>query len=272
MTDAAQQLQFDTGADLPMDGPELAALIAAKLCHDFISPSGAIMSGLDLLNDPTAQDMREDALGLITDSAKKMVALVQFCRVAFGAATVVFALSESLALSCLALAVVLGYSFTKRFTPLCHLVLGLGLGLAPVGAYLAATGAFAWAPVLLGLAVFAWVSGFDIIYALQDEEFDRAQGLQSIPAWLGGERALAVSRGLHTIAAVLLATAGYLQGAGWVFAGAWVVFALLLVRQHRLVSAKDLSRVNLAFFTTNGIGSVVFGLLALLDLGLRHWR
>jgi histidine phosphotransferase ChpT len=87
MTDAAQQLQFDTGADLTMDGPELAALIAAKLCHDFISPSGAIMSGLDLLNDPTAQDMREDALGLITDSAKKMVALVQFCRVAFGAAT-----------------------------------------------------------------------------------------------------------------------------------------------------------------------------------------
>lgn len=80
MTDAAQ-------SDLPVDGPELASLITAKLCHDFISPSGAIMSGLDLLNDPTAQDMRDDALSLITDSARKMVALVQFCRVAFGAAT-----------------------------------------------------------------------------------------------------------------------------------------------------------------------------------------
>lgn len=79
---------FDTPLDaLPIDGPELASLIAAKLCHDFISPSGAIVSGLDLLNDPTAQDMRDDALALITDSAKKMVALVQFCRVAFGAAT-----------------------------------------------------------------------------------------------------------------------------------------------------------------------------------------
>jgi histidine phosphotransferase ChpT len=83
MTDAA----FPAPSELPVDGPELASLIAAKLCHDFISPSGAIMSGLDLLNDPTAQDMRDDALSLIADSARKMVALVQFCRVAFGAAT-----------------------------------------------------------------------------------------------------------------------------------------------------------------------------------------
>jgi histidine phosphotransferase ChpT len=86
MTDAAEQIRIEP-ADLPMDGPELASLIAAKLCHDFISPSGAIVSGLDLLNDPTAQDMRDDAMNLITDSARKMVALIQFCRVAFGAAT-----------------------------------------------------------------------------------------------------------------------------------------------------------------------------------------
>jgi 4-hydroxybenzoate polyprenyltransferase len=213
--------------------------------------------------------VREIPAGQISPSAALALVGVNLALFVFATSQIN---SLCFALSPVALAVVLGYSFTKRFTPLCHLVLGAGLGLAPVGAYLAATGVFAWAPVLLGLAVFAWVSGFDIIYALQDEEFDRAQGLQSIPAWLGGERALAVSRGLHTIAAVLLATAGYQQGAGWVFAGAWVVFALLLVRQHRLVSAKDLSRVNLAFFTTNGIGSVVFGLLALLDLGLRHWR
>jgi len=93
MTDAALDMPLDAPLDglphasLPMDGPELASLIAAKLCHDFISPSGAIVSGLDLLNDPTAQDMRDDAIALITDSANKMVALVQFCRVAFGAAT-----------------------------------------------------------------------------------------------------------------------------------------------------------------------------------------
>ena len=165
-----------------------------------------------------------------------------------------------------ALAVVLGYSYTKRFTALCHLILGIGLGLAPVGAYLAVAGHFADAPVFLGFAVLAWVAGFDIIYALQDEEFDRSQGLRSIPVALGTRGALRLSRFLHVCCIALVVLAG---SAGDYSCGYWlgvVVFVIALWYQHSLVSPTDLSKINLAFFTTNGIASVVFGALVLLDL------
>lgn len=174
-----------------------------------------------------------------------------------------------LALSPVALAVILGYSYTKRFTALCHLVLGLGLSLAPVGAFLAVTGQFQWEPVVLGLAVLGWVSGFDIIYALQDEEFDREHHLNSIPALLGKNRALLVSSILHFATAALILVFGILVQAGWVY---WVgagVFLLLLAYQHYLVKPHDLSRVNLAFFTTNGVASVVFACFAIGELLLR---
>lgn len=174
-------------------------------------------------------------------------------------------------LSPVALAVVLGYSYTKRFTWLCHFVLGLGLALAPVGAYLAVAGHFDWLPVLLGLTVLFWTAGFDIIYALQDEDFDKTQQLHSVPAWLGKVRALRLSEFLHVIAAGLLLTAGWmlhrrLPEAGWL---AWTgtgVFLGLLVYQHLLVKPNDLRRVNLAFFTTNGVASLIFGTLTILDL------
>ncbi|RMG22649.1 MAG: 4-hydroxybenzoate octaprenyltransferase [Bacteroidetes bacterium] len=162
------------------------------------------------------------------------------------------------ALSPVALLVILGYSYTKRFTALCHLVLGLGLALAPVGAYIAVTASFAWPPIVLGLAVFSWVAGFDIIYALQDEEFDKQHALKSIPAYLGKSRALLVSSLLHMFTAAMLVLFGLLIGGGWLF---WVgagLFLALLVYQHLIVSPTNLSRVNLAFFTTNGIASVLF--------------
>ena len=174
-------------------------------------------------------------------------------------------------LSPVALVVILGYSYTKRFTPLCHLVLGLGLGLAPVGAYLAVTEAFAVVPVLLGFAVLTWVAGFDIIYALQDEAFDREKGLWSIPSVLGGPRALGVSRLLHSISFLLMAAVVYLLGAGLLGYLALGVYGTLLVRQQTLVTPTDLSRVNLAFFTLNGIASVVFGLLSIGDVVWRYW-
>lgn len=174
-------------------------------------------------------------------------------------------------LSPVALAVVLGYSFTKRFTWLCHFVLGLGLGLAPVGAFLAVSGHFAWIPVLLGLAVLTWVAGFDIIYALQDEEFDRSNELKSIPAFLGKTNALRLSEGLHFLTAGLILTAIYLLrmenlGLGWLHISGAAVFLAMLFYQHTLVKPTDLSRVNLAFFTTNGIASVVFGGCLIADL------
>jgi 4-hydroxybenzoate polyprenyltransferase len=174
-------------------------------------------------------------------------------------------------LSPIALLVILGYSYTKRFTPLCHFVLGLGLSLAPIGAYLAAGGTFDLVPLLYSLAVLLWVSGFDIIYALQDEEFDKSLQLNSIPVLLGKKNALRLSSALHFFCALVILFAAYsasnlypeLSWLNWVAA---FLFTALLFYQHTLVKPNDLSRVNLAFFTTNGIASLLFGFLVIMDL------
>lgn len=171
-------------------------------------------------------------------------------------------------LSPVALAVILGYSFTKRFTFLCHLILGLGLSLAPIGAWLAVTGSFSLQPVLFSFAVLFWVSGFDIIYALQDEIFDKSKGLHSIPAAIGKKKALHISSLLHVFSATFIITAGITGNAGIAYWIAAVIFCALLIYQHSLVKPDDLSKVNLAFFTTNGIASIVFAALAIFDLYL----
>jgi len=173
-------------------------------------------------------------------------------------------------LSPIALAVVLGYSYTKRFTPLCHLILGLGLALAPIGAYLVVTGEFAMLPIYFSLAVLCWVSGFDIIYALQDEEFDRQNNLNSIPAWLGKKNALTVSSFLHFLAVVFVTLPYLYTDLSWFYLAGVLFFILLLVYQHQLVKPDDLSKVDRAFFTTNGIASVVFAVFFLLDAYLRN--
>lgn len=169
-------------------------------------------------------------------------------------------------LSPVALAVVLGYSYTKRFTALCHLVLGAGLGLAPVGAYIAVTEQFHPGIVALGFAVLCWTAGFDVIYALQDEQFDKQEGLHSLPAWLGGRHALAVSRTLHAICLALLIISGAMFKSGWAFWTGCTFFAVFIVYQHTLVKPNDLRKVNIAFFTSNGLASIVFGILAITDV------
>jgi 4-hydroxybenzoate polyprenyltransferase len=169
-------------------------------------------------------------------------------------------------LSPVALLVVLGYSYTKRFTPLCHLILGLGLSLAPIGAYLAISGRFAFLPILFSLAVFFWVSGFDIIYALQDEEFDRSQKLYSIPASLGKAKALRVSELLHACSAAAIITAGIYGYFGWLYWAGVALFIGMLIYQHSIVKPNDLKRVNLAFMTANGIASVVFSIFVIADI------
>lgn len=173
-------------------------------------------------------------------------------------------------LSPVALAIVLGYSYTKRFTPLCHLILGLGLALAPIGAYLVITGEFALLPVFFSLAVLCWVSGFDIIYALQDEEFDRENNLNSIPAWLGKKNALYVSGFLHFLSVIFIALPLFFTTLSWFYITGVVFFMLLLIYQHHLIKPDDLSKVNRAFFTTNGIASVVFAVFFFLDIYLRN--
>ncbi|GAB4140349.1 MAG: putative 4-hydroxybenzoate polyprenyltransferase [Bacteroidia bacterium] len=171
-------------------------------------------------------------------------------------------------LSPVALAVVLGYSYTKRFTALCHVVLGIGLALAPIGAWLAMTGYFAWLPLYYSFAVIFWVSGFDIIYALQDESFDRENRLHSIPAFLGKKGALRVSEVFHVISACFIWFAGYEAGFGMWYCLGSGIYTALLIYQHSIVKPDDLSRVNRAFGTTNGIASVIFAVFVLLELFL----
>ncbi|MBU0486464.1 MAG: putative 4-hydroxybenzoate polyprenyltransferase [Bacteroidetes bacterium] len=168
-------------------------------------------------------------------------------------------------LSPVALLVILGYSLTKRYTALCHLILGLGLSLAPVGAFLATTGYFALAPVLLSVSVLFWVGGFDIIYALQDEEFDNSRKLFSIPAALGKAKALMVSRAIHLISAIILFVIPEFYAAGMLYYIGAGLFVVLLAYQHTLVRPNNLKKLNLAFFTLNGIASLVFAMFFVAD-------
>lgn len=172
-------------------------------------------------------------------------------------------------LSPVALFVVLFYSYTKRFTALCHLVLGLGLALAPIGAYIAVTGAFNIVPLCYSFAVLFWVSGFDIIYALQDEDFDREQKLHSIPAALGITNALRLSIVLHIFSALCVIMPLFFAAFSWVYYIGVVFFCAMLIYQHLLVKPNDISKVDRAFATTNGYASVVFAICFLVDTFLR---
>ncbi len=175
------------------------------------------------------------------------------------------------ALSPVALMVIMGYSYTKRVTPLCHVILGIGLALAPVGAFMAVTGQVNTPVLLLGFSVLCWVGGFDVIYALQDEHFDKDHDLYSLPSWLGGTKALMISRGLHLVSFVCLVGFAWMTDQifaplSWMLYLAVAGFSVLLVLQHRLVKPDDLSKVNMAFFTTNGVASISFGVLTVMAL------
>lgn len=215
----------------------------------------------DALNPRTAK--REIPEGIITP---KNALLFTIINCALFVATTWFINKICFYLSPVALAVVLGYSYTKRFTPLCHLILGLGLALAPTGAFLAVTGVFDWLPILFSFAVLFWVSGFDIIYALQDVEFDQLQNLYSIPAWLGKEKALRVSEVLHLLSASAVVAAGRLGHFSVMYWFGVLVFIACLVYQHSIVKPNDLQRVNIAFMTMNGIASVVFAVFVIAGL------
>ncbi len=209
--------------------------------------------------------IREIPRGII--SKRNAMFFVIFNCVAF-VITTYFINEKCLVLAPVALFVILFYSYTKRFTPLCHLVLGLGLSLAPIGAYIAVTGQFALVPVLFSISVLFWVSGFDIIYALQDEEFDKENNLRSIPSWLGTVKALKVSEYLHFLSTAAIFLAGVKGHFSWFYWAGVAAFAFFLIYQHTLIKPKDLSKVDRAFFSSNGIASVVFCVFVLLDIFL----
>lgn len=246
--------------------PYFKVFVLVLLCMIFARSAAMAFNryldrSFDAKNPRTA--IREIPAGIISANSALMFTIINsvlFIAATFFINTVCFALSP------VALFVVLGYSYTKRFTPLCHLVLGLGLSLAPIGAYLAVTGAFALLPILFSFTVLFWVSGFDIIYALQDEEFDKQYELKSIPAWLGKAKALRVSELLHVFAGLCVIAAGFYGQFGWLY---WIgvgVFVSMLIYQHSVVKPTDLRRVNLAFMTANGIASVVFAVFVIADI------
>ncbi|HEU4719418.1 MAG TPA: UbiA-like polyprenyltransferase [Bacteroidia bacterium] len=216
---------------------------------------------IDAKNNRTAA--REIPAGVISPASA--LAFVIIASVLFVLATY-FINTTCFYLSPVALLVVLGYSYTKRFTALCHVILGTGLSLAPIGAWLAVTNSFALLPLLFSFSVIFWVSGFDMIYALQDEEFDRSNRLHSVPALLGKKGALRVSELFHVISASFIWFAGWYAGFGFFYWTGAAVYSALLIYQHSIVKPDDISRVNRAFGTTNGIASVVFAAFVILQI------
>ena len=176
----------------------------------------------------------------------------------------------TLYLSPVALAIVLLYSYTKRFTRWSHLVLGLALGIAPAAAWIAVRGNLDPRILLLTGAVTCWVAGFDVLYACQDCDFDRETGLYSVPQSFGIANALMVSRLLHIVSLLMMVALVYSFGLGGLAIGGVVVVGLLLAYEQSLVRANDLSRLNAAFFTMNGVIAVVFFLFVSADILMRR--
>lgn len=219
---------------------------------------------IDKANERTAQ-AREIPNGTIKAKSALLFVIV---NAALFVSTTYFINPICFYLSPVALFIILGYSLTKRFTALCHLVLGVGLSLAPIGAYLAVTGSFAWLPLYFSFAVLFWVAGFDMIYALQDEEFDKKMSLHSIPSKIGKSATLNLSIVFHVITALILLYAAYQSNGNLYFWTGCLIFIALLAYQHLLVKPNDLSKVNLVFFTTNGIASLIFSIFVILSFYL----
>lgn len=171
-----------------------------------------------------------------------------------------------LQLSPLAIFMLWIYSYTKRFTWWCHIILGLAVGMGPPGSWFAVTGEWSWTPFVLGLAVATWIAGFDTMYACQDIDFDRRQGLHSIPARFGEHGALVISTGLHLLTVLFLIGNGLLLNLGWLYYIGVAGAALVLAIEHRLVKPRDLARVDLASFRLNRFVGLLIFIMTLLDL------
>jgi 4-hydroxybenzoate polyprenyltransferase len=218
----------------------------------------------DSLNPRTRN--REIPSGIIGPKSATVFVII---NALFFIITTSFINNLTLFLSPVALLIILGYSLSKRFTSLCHFILGLGLSLAPIGAYISVTGSFSIVPLVYSIIVLTWVSGFDIIYALQDDEFDKSNQLHSLPSSRGRKKALLISIIVHSVTFILVVLAGYLGNGGLIFWTGAIIFTALLVYQHRIVKHDDLSKVTIAFGTTNGIASILFAIFVITDLFLR---
>jgi 4-hydroxybenzoate polyprenyltransferase len=217
----------------------------------------------DIDKENKRTSMREIPSGIISPKAAIIFVIINSV---FFIVTTWFINALCFYLSPVALIIILGYSFTKRFTSWCHLVLGLGLSLAPIGSYLAVCGKFSIIPLFISLAVLFWVAGFDVIYSMQDYYFDKERNLHSVPVLLGNFYALRLSEFFHLLTVVFLLLAGFIFGSGIFYLIGLCIFTILLIYQHLIVKPNDLSKVNIAFFTTNGIASIVFGVFVIIDV------
>lgn len=254
---------------VPVRWPALGWIVLAFTAARFAAMgfNRIVDRDIDAINPRTA--MRELPAGALT--LRQAVVAVLAASALFVAAA--FRLNPLCgALSPVALAWVLAYSYTKRFTRWSHLVLGVSLSIAPVGGYLALAGQWSdpwWMLLALAAAVATWVAGFDILYALQDRTFDLAQGLHSIPVAFGAERAVRISQGLHALTVVALVAVGAATGAGPVYWVGIAVAAALLLYEHALVAPHDLRKLDAAFFTMNGVISIAFFCFVLVERMLR---
>jgi 4-hydroxybenzoate polyprenyltransferase len=237
----------------------LLAMVGARSCA--MAFNRLADADLDEVNPRTAA--RAIPAGRITKRAVWVFTVVSAALLVFAA----YKLNPlAFALSPVALAVIAGYSYSKRWTFLSHFWLGLSISIAPIGTWIAIKGELDWPPMLLGLAVLLWIGGFDIIYACQDFEFDRTYGLFSIPACFGKERALQLSTTLHVMMVVALIGVTLLTNLGVLYLIGVGIVTILLIYEHAIVSPTNLSRVNLAFFTLNGIVSLVLMALSVADM------
>lgn len=235
------------------------AMVGARTAA--MSLNRIIDSRIDARNPRTAG--RALPRGLLRASEVWLYVLLSFCLLLYSS----YQLSPlAFRLFPVAVLVLLIYSYTKRFTWTCHLLLGAALGLAPLGSWIAIAGRFDLAPVLLMLGVLFWVAGFDIIYACDDYEFDRREGLYSIPACFGIKRALDISIFFHILAPLLFIAAGLISDAGVFYLAGVVIAVVILIYQHLLVKPDDLSRAGIAFFNLNGMLSVIMLLFTFLDI------
>jgi 4-hydroxybenzoate polyprenyltransferase len=263
-----------TGYSLAVAEPEysfsIRLLLLIILCMIFARNAAMGFNRLadkkfDALNPRTKN--REIPSGVIGTGAAALFIVINAALFIF---TTSFINRLTLYLSPVALLVILGYSLTKRFTFLCHFVLGLGLSLAPIGAYISLTGRFNIVPLIYSFIVLTWVSGFDIIYALQDDEFDKSNNLYSVPSAAGKKNAITISVLVHFITFVLVILAGITGDGGFLFWTGASLFSIFLIYQHLIVKPDDLSKVTLAFGTTNGVASILFSLFVILDLLFRN--
>ncbi len=249
-----------SGAVLALQDSEFKAISFLWILLAMIGARTAAMgfnrlvdSAIDAKN-PRTKD-REIPSGLVSKFSASLLVVLSSALLVFSA----YQLNMlCFYLSPIALLVVLGYSLTKRFTAFCHLVLGLGLALAPLGAWLALTGEFHTLPIALATAVLFWVSGFDIIYACQDFEYDKENGLFSIPVHFGLKGALLIARSFHLIAFILFCSVFFLATFHMVYLLGLALIGIILIQQHRLISPQNLEKVGFAFFNMNGTISIIY--------------